>query len=133
PENNLFLVGDVDQSMYGFRGARPDEFIEYSKTRGIQRIALEDNYRSRPGILEIANNLIVNNTQRLDKKLVAHNQDTTESVGYTTNMNESVEAEDIVEDIKVQLESGRAPKDLAILYRTNAQSRALEDKLIVVG
>lgn len=133
PENNLFIVGDVDQSMYGFRGARPDEFIQYSKTKGMQRIALQDNYRSRPGILDVANNLIVHNTQRLDKKLVAHNQDMTECVAYTAAIDESAEARDIVEDVKVQIEAGRKHKELAVLYRTNAQSRALEDSLIMAG
>lgn len=131
PENNLFLVGDVDQSMYSFRGARPDEFITYAQSKGTQRIALEDNYRSRPAILDVANKLILNNSQRLDKKLVAHNQDITECISYESFPNESDESDGIAKDLLAQIESGRRPRDMAILYRTNAQSRALEDKLIM--
>lgn len=133
PQNNLLLVGDCDQSMYGFRGARPDEFINYANTRGMQRVALESNYRSNPAILDVANSLIVNNKQRLDKKLIAHKEDDSDCVGYTANKDEGAEANDIVSDIEAQINNGRKHKDLAILYRTNAQSRALEDKLILAG
>lgn len=135
PENNLFIVGDDDQSMYGFRGARPEQFIEFSSSfSGVQSIALEDNYRSNPAILEIANNLIKHNTKRIKKTLKAHKQDDSDCVALSVFKDETEEAKQVVEDIKIQIEKkGRNHKDIAILYRTNAQSRAIEDELIMAG
>jgi DNA helicase-2/ATP-dependent DNA helicase PcrA len=135
PEYNTFVVGDDDQSMYGFRGAQPEEFINFtSNYRGATQIALEDNYRSNPGILEVANNLIGNNTVRLTKSLRAHKQDASESVSYSMYNNENEEAKATTEEIKHLLEQeGFSPKQIAILYRTNAQSRAMEDQLILAG
>ena len=137
PENNLFIVGDDDQSMYGFRGAKPEEFINFSKNyRGSKSIALEDNYRSNPRILEVANSLIKNNKNRLIKVLKAHksgNSDDKDAMGYSRFSDENEEAKDVVEDIKTQIEKGRNYKQLSVLYRTNAQSRALEDGLIMAG
>jgi DNA helicase-2/ATP-dependent DNA helicase PcrA len=135
PEHNLFVVGDDDQSMYSFRGAKPEEFIEFTKNyRGAKQIALEDNYRSNPAILNVANNLIKHNTNRLVKTLKPHKQDNSDCVSYSRYKDEGAEAKDIAEDIKVQVEKkGRNHRDIAILYRTNAQSRAVEDALIMAG
>jgi DNA helicase-2/ATP-dependent DNA helicase PcrA len=135
PQNNLFIVGDDDQSMYGFRGARPDQFIYFSdQYKGTKQVALEDNYRSNPHILEVANSLIVNNTVRLLKRLKAHKKCDDQSVTYTSFGSEGAEAESTIKDIKIKIEQdGISPKDIAILYRTNAQSRSLEDRLIIEG
>ncbi len=133
--NNIFIVGDDDQSMYSFRGACPEEFIHFvDNYRGVRQIALEDNYRSNPGILDVANRLIANNTVRLDKRLKAHKVDASECVSYGHYENQDTEADATVREIKALVEKeGREPKSIAILYRTNAQSRAFEDKLIMAG
>lgn len=135
PEYNVFIVGDDDQSMYGFRGAKPEEFIHFTDNyRGAKQIALEDNYRSNPGILDVANKLIRNNTIRLDKSLRAHKKDNSDCVNYTSYASEESEAKGTVQEIKVLIEKEEyEPKKIAILYRTNAQSRALEDQLIIAG
>lgn len=135
PQNNLFIVGDDDQSMYGFRGARPDQFIYFSKQyRGTKQVALEDNYRSEPHILEVANNLIANNTERLQKRLKANKKSSGDAVTFHAYSSESAEAENTISDIKLKIEQeGVSPKDITILYRTNAQSRSLEDRLIIEG
>jgi DNA helicase-2/ATP-dependent DNA helicase PcrA len=135
PEYNTFVVGDDDQSMYGFRGAQPEEFINFTANyRGAQQIALEDNYRSNPGILDVANNLIRNNTVRLTKSLKAHKDDNSECVSYSQYGDEMEEAKATTEEIKHLIEQeGHSPKQIAILYRTNAQSRAMEDQLILAG
>ncbi len=135
PENNLFIVGDDDQSMYGFRGARPDQFINFQQTyKGTTQVALEDNYRSNPHILDTANNLIANNTVRLSKKLKANKQFDEECVTFNAYDSEGTEAEHVVEDIAIKInQDGLSPKSIAVLYRTNAQSRMLEDRLIIEG
>jgi DNA helicase II / ATP-dependent DNA helicase PcrA len=135
PEYNTFVVGDDDQSMYGFRGAKPEEFINFTGNyRGAKQIALEDNYRSNPGILNVANSLIKNNSVRLTKSLKAHKQDDSECVSYSAYSDETEEARGTVEEIKQLIDNeGYNPKQIAILYRTNAQSRAMEDQLIMSG
>lgn len=135
PENNIFMVGDADQAMYGFRGAKPEEFIAFAKNyKNTQLIPLEDNYRSNPHVLTVANSLIKNNKSRLDKKLKAHKQHDGDSVYFTPYKDESEEATHTIGDIKIKIEQeGVSPKDIAILYRTNAQSRSLEDRLIIEG
>ncbi|QPX71737.1 ATP-dependent DNA helicase [Bacillus phage SP8] len=135
PENNLFLVGDDDQSMYSFRGAKPEEFIDFTRTyKDAQQISMEDNYRSNPHILEVANNLIKNNQKRIPKKLVANKQHDDPCVSFEVYESDIEEAKKVVEEIKLQVEQGgKNPKDITILYRTNAQSRALEDYLIISG
>lgn len=135
PEYNIFLVGDDDQSMYSFRGAVPEEFIDFTKNyRGAQKIALEDNYRSNPGILDVANKLIRHNTVRLEKTLKANKVGPMDCVNYSHYKNEDAEASSVVQEIKTLVDKeGEEPKGIAILYRTNAQSRAFEDNLIMAG
>jgi DNA helicase-2/ATP-dependent DNA helicase PcrA len=135
PENNIFLVGDDDQSMYNFRGARPDLFINFSKEfKNVIQIPLEDNYRSKPKILQVANKLISKNTVRLLKKLKPHREDDSECVSYSKYDSESGEAQGTAQEIKELVEKEGIPyKKISILYRVNAQSRALEDALIVAG
>lgn len=135
PENNLFVVGDDDQSMYGFRGARPDQFIYFKDNfRNVQQIPLEDNYRSNPGILAAANRLISHNSERIIKELKAHRDGDMDTVMHSTYTDENEEAEGVVEEIKQMVEVDNIrPKSISILYRTNAQSRALEEHLILSG
>jgi len=135
PENNLFLVGDLDQSMYSFRGAKPEEFLHFAdRYSNAKRIPLEDNYRSNPAILAAANKLIQKNKSRLLKTLKAHKDDESDCVYYNRYETDSEEADSISKDIKIKIEQdGVSPKDIAILYRTNAQSRLLEEHLIIEG
>jgi len=135
PENNILVVGDDDQSMYSFRGAVPGEFIHLKeKMRGVQQMNMEDNYRSNPAILDTANLLIKNNTERLVKQLKAHKVDPVKCVNYSHYTDETEEAINIVKETSLLIEQeGIAPKSVAVLYRTNAQSKALEDQLIIAG
>jgi DNA helicase-2/ATP-dependent DNA helicase PcrA len=134
PENNVFVVGDDDQSMYSFRGARPDQFIHFNQAYPkVKTINLEDNYRSNPGILTAANQLIANNTERILKTLKANKKADDESIFCTTYKDEIDEARGVTEEVKSLMEDGVRAKQMAVLYRTNAQSRAFEDELIVSG
>lgn len=135
PENNLCFVGDCDQSMYSFRGARPDAFISLKASfKNMITIPLEDNYRSNPHILEAANRIIVNNVERLDKKLKAHKVDNSESVFFSAYSNEVEEAEGVANEIELLVNQDKIPYNkIAILYRTNAISQSIEDQLIIRG
>jgi DNA helicase-2/ATP-dependent DNA helicase PcrA len=135
PHYNVFLVGDDDQSMYSFRGARPEEFIHFGKHyKDTNMIPLEYNYRSVPGILDAANLLIANNKDRIAKKLRTHKLETQKAVVYSAYKDENDEAKATVQEIVNLVESdGYNHKQIAILYRTNAQSRAFEDQLIMAG
>lgn len=134
PQNNVFVVGDDDQSVYSWRGARPDLFINFKNTYPDAKIIkLETNYRSLPAILEAANTLIKCNTIRAIKTLVAFFKPKTESEGkpvvYSAE-DEDDEADIIVREIETLKKDGMNYKEVAVLYRTNAQSRALEDACI---
>lgn len=137
PHNNIFLVGDDDQSMYKFRGARPDEFVNFSKKyTNTQIINLENNYRSVPKILDIANNLISNNTIRIIKKLVPFKPDPgiNDTVTHTVVDDTEEEAKLVVEKIQQSIKhQNRVYNDFAVIYRTNAQSMAFEDEMVKNG
>jgi DNA helicase-2/ATP-dependent DNA helicase PcrA len=135
PENNIFLVGDDDQAMYSFRGAKPEEFISFQERFPEAKIIkLEINYRCDREILEKANTLIVNNEERLEKTLQFHKDSGEQSVFYHHYSDESDEAINIIAEIKHIVENENVSmKKVAILYRTNAQSRAFEDELIMAG
>lgn len=135
--HELYIVEGVvtHNSMYSFRGAKPEEFIDFTKTyQDAQQIAMENNYRSNPHILQVANNLIKNNEKRLPKQLIAHKENQDECVYFRTYKDEDEEARGVVESIKEDVDNnGKQPKQITILYRTNAQSRALEHHLITSG
>jgi len=134
PQNNLFYVGDDDQSMYAFRGAQPEQFIKIEeKYSNMQRVNLQINYRSKPDILNKANLLIANNTIRLEKKLIPHHTSEEKAVFYHHYQGPDDEAEGVVEEVMALNKEGVQYKDMAVLMRTNAQSRALEDSLILAG
>jgi DNA helicase-2/ATP-dependent DNA helicase PcrA len=127
---NLFVVGDDDQSIYGWRGAKIENIHQYSSDfPDSVTIRLEQNYRSTAGILKAANALIANNTGRLGKELWTDGGDG-EAINLYAAFNEHDEARYVVETIESALKTGLARSDIAILYRSNAQSRVLEEALL---
>ena len=127
---NLCVVGDDDQSIYGWRGANIRNILDFEKDfPNTQIIKLEQNYRSTKNILTAANAVISNNTQRKVKELWTDNQKGNVIHIHKAN-NEYDEGRYIVEKIDEIVSDGSDYKDCAVLYRTNAQSRALEEALI---
>ncbi|WP_343210047.1 DNA helicase PcrA [Anaerolentibacter hominis] len=133
-EHNLCVVGDDDQSIYKFRGANIQNILSFEKTYpDAVVIKLEQNYRSTQTILDAANEVIHNNTERKDKRLWTSN-DKGDLISYTQYENEYEEAEHIVQEIAERISKDNAEyRDFAILYRTNAQSRIFEEKFNVRG
>ncbi|MBO5489109.1 MAG: ATP-dependent helicase [Eubacterium sp.] len=133
PENNLFIVGDDDQSIYGFRGARPDIMLSFPKQYpGAERIVLGTNYRCSSYILKAGSNLIGYNKKRYDKKLRAE-KETGEKVHIKKCKTLSTEAEQMIQQIDSYHRSGMAYEDMAVLFRTNMQMRTLAGKLLERG
>ncbi|HLS03686.1 MAG TPA: 3'-5' exonuclease, partial [Actinomycetales bacterium] len=130
----LTVVGDADQSIYAFRGATIRNILEFEDDHPTARtILLEQNYRSTQNILSAANAVIQKNEGRRPKKLWTALGDGPKIVGYVAD-NEHDEARFVAEEIdRLGDSDGVRPGDVAIFYRTNAQSRALEDILIRVG
>ena len=126
--NNICVVGDDDQSIYGFRGANHNNILEFEKEFNAKVITLEINYRSTNQILKAANNLIQFNKKRYNKKLISAIGDGKE-VEVIENYNEMAEAELIAKRIKNLIDKGVNPKEIAILYRINALSRSIESGL----
>lgn len=128
---NLCVVGDADQSIYGWRGADMQNILDFKKDyQDAKVILLEQNYRSTKTILAAANRVIQNNRQRIEKNLWTDNQEG-ESIEYHRSNNEREEGYFIVEKIQqLQREKQRKLSEFAVLYRTNAQSRAVEDALL---
>ena len=124
---NLAVTGDPDQSIYGWRGANISNILEFEKDYPeVKVVRLEQNYRSTPRILSVADRLISNNTKRLRKSLFTENEDgpPVRMVAYPTQKEES---EDIADRILRQVESSdRRFRNFAVFYRINALSRALE-------
>jgi DNA helicase-2/ATP-dependent DNA helicase PcrA len=131
-EHNLCVVGDDDQSIYKFRGANIYNILNFEKEYpSATVIKLEQNYRSTKRILEAANEVISNNIGRKDKSLWTDNEEG-EPVHFTQFDHDYEEADSIVSEISRTVSSGEAAfNDFAILYRTNAQSRIFEEKLIL--
>jgi len=128
--SNLTIVGDDDQSIYGWRGANPGNMLRLSHDYpNIHTIRLEQNYRSTFNIISAANTVINNNTTRLGKKLWTE-KDKGELITIYTASSELDEAQYIIEKIQFWIKSGKKLKDLAILYRSNAQSRIIEEQLL---
>ena len=126
---NLAVVGDDDQSIYGWRGARIENILNFKdQFSNVKFIKLEQNYRSTDEILNAANELISHNKNRLGKSLTSMNGGG-EKIEILHSSEESIEAAKIAEAIKKLLSSGVAPSQIAVLYRVNALSRALEEGL----
>jgi DNA helicase-2/ATP-dependent DNA helicase PcrA len=129
-QGHLFIVGDDDQSIYGWRGARVENIQSFqSHYQGAKLIRLEQNYRSTGNILNAANALINNNPSRLGKQLWTEGSDG-DPVNLYAAFNEIDEARFVVERIRQCLDEGFARSEMAILYRTTAQSRLFEEALI---
>lgn len=130
PGTSLMVVGDDDQSIYGWRGARIENIQQFEQDfSDAQTIRLEQNYRSTASILKAANALIAHNQGRLGKELWTEGQDGEPLTLYAA-FNEHDEARYIVERIQEAVRGGLARRDIAILYRSNAQSRVLEEALL---
>ncbi len=126
---NICVVGDDDQSIYSWRGADITNILDFEKDYpGCTTVKLEENYRSTPKILQRAWNVVKNNTGRVPKQLWTSNEDKG-NINVFQNMNENDEAARVADMILINRESGYKLSDFAVFYRTNAQSRALEDAL----
>ena len=132
-EANLTAVGDDDQSIYGWRGARVENIDAYKKSHDqSETIRLEQNYRSTSVILNAANALIENNQERLGKNLWTDSKEG-ELITLYQAYSEQDEARFIAEVIKGWMNSGELYKDCAVVYRSNAQSRAIEEALLRIS
>jgi DNA helicase-2/ATP-dependent DNA helicase PcrA len=128
--STLFAVGDDDQSIYSWRGARVENMQAFEKDFSHARLLkLEQNYRSTATILKAANKLIANNNARLGKDLWTDGEDG-EHIGVYMAYNETDEARYVIDRIKQAPEQGKPFNDYAILYRVSAQSRVLEEALM---
>ena len=131
---NLAVTGDPDQSIYGWRGANIRNILEFEKDYpAVNVVRLEQNYRSTKSILRVADQLISNNRQRKEKKLITENAegDQTRLVTFPSPQDEGF---DIADSIALAVQKGeRRPRDYAILYRANYLSRSLEHSLRSVG
>lgn len=131
---NICVVGDESQSIYAFRGADISNILDFEKEYDSAKIIkLEQNYRSTKTILNAANAVINNNTSKIDKNLWTEN-DEGEKIKYFTSKNEYEEVDYIVDKIDAMCRTGKYTyKDFALLYRTNAQSRVIEDVFMRAG
>ncbi|MFC1553153.1 ATP-dependent helicase [candidate division KSB1 bacterium] len=127
--SSLFVVGDPDQSIYGFTGTRPDLMYDVQNLSShVKQYILSLNYRSTPQILKACQNLIQHNEKRTEKEFRTENKDG-DDVIIIESSSEEGEAINIVNEIKELLERGFKHSDIAILYRCNFQSRILEEYL----
>lgn len=133
PENNLMVVGDDDQSIYSWRGAVPEYMLNFEQKFGARVIRMEKNYRCPKFVGRIANPLIATNVKRLEKTLDAQKDEEGELTIFD-NYDFEEEANAVLEYIQSLPEfQNKQYNEIAILYRTNAQSRAIEDALINAG
>ena len=124
---NIFVVGDNDQAIYAFRGANYKNILNFEKDYpDCKTILLEENYRSTKTILNAANSVIKNNKLRKDKNLWSNNEEG-ELIKYIRTDGEKEEADYVAKEIKKLINEGVNPVDIAVLYRTNAQSRVMEE------
>ena len=127
---NICVVGDADQSIYGWRGADMQNILDFEKDYPEAKVVLlEENYRSTKTILQAANEVIRNNRNRRPKNLWTQNEDGEEIVYYRAN-DEQDEALFVARTINQLSREGHSHKDFAVLYRTNAQSRTVEEALL---
>ena len=131
--NNLCVVGDDDQSIYGWRGANIRNILEFSNHfETCKTVKLETNYRSTNPILEAANTLIEHNSTRLGKKLTSHKGQGSD-VKLLHSLDESMEAKSIAYEIQELIKKRTDPEEIAVLYRINALSRSLEEGFTKAG
>ena len=129
---NICAVGDGDQNIYSWRGANVQNILNFEKDyAGARTILLEENYRSTQIILAVANAVIKKNTVRKEKNLYTKNSEG-DKISLIENYDEGGEARAIGERIKGLIESGTDPESIAVLYRANFQSRALEEAFLLM-
>ncbi len=127
---NICVVGDPDQSIYGFRGSNYRNIMNFEHDyKNTKTILLEQNYRSTKNILGAANDIIKNNKNRKEKKLWTDN-DTGYKIKYKRCSDEKEEASYVVSNVKKLIKEGEKLEEIAILYRTNAQSRNIEEAFL---
>ena len=129
---SVFAVGDDDQSIYAFRGAHVGNMSDFERDFRPELIRLEQNYRSCGNILDAANALIAHNTGRLGKNLWT-DQGRGEPIRVVEALSDAAEAQWIVSEIETLVGEGARRQDVAVLYRSNAQSRVLEHALFTAG
>lgn len=130
PRRNLFVVGDDDQSIYGFRGATISNILEFERDfPSTQVVKLEQNYRSTGTILDAAHSVIEKNKSRKPKKLWTASE-AGERIRTFIGYDENMEAEFIAAEIQRLATQGNKYSEIAIIHRTNAQTRALEEALV---
>ncbi|HJL55811.1 MAG TPA: 3'-5' exonuclease, partial [Candidatus Paceibacterota bacterium] len=126
-DNNICVVGDVDQNIYSWRGADIENLLDFeNKYKNTKTLLLEEKYRSTKNILEASNSVIKKNKKRKEKNLFTKNEDG-EKLSLFCALNENHEAQFITLKSKELIESGVEPKEIAVLYRANFQSRILEE------
>ena len=127
---NIFVVGDNDQAIYAFRGANYKSILNFEKDYPeAKSVVLEENYRSTKTILNAANDVIKNNKERKSKNLWS-NKPVGDKITYKLVGTEKEEASFVADEIKSLLEQGVKEEDIAVLYRTNAQSRVVEEYML---
>ena len=132
-EKNIFLVGDDWQGIYSFRNANLNNFLQFTSKYPLAKVVkIETNYRSTQHIVNAANAVVRNNEKRLDKTCVSNN-DAGRKINFFHLDDEYAEANKIVAIIKEAVERGCKPEEIAILYRTNFQARAIEQELVRSG
>jgi len=127
---NICVVGDIDQNIYSWRGADIKNVLQFEREfAGAKTILLEENYRSTKTIIAASNEIISKNKNRIDKDVFTNNQ-TGEKITLYAAMTAQDEAEYIALKAKTLIEEGTNPSDIAVLYRTNFQSRILEESFL---
>ena len=130
PENNLFVVGDDDQSIYRFRGARPEIMLHFDKDYpNAKKIVLKENYRSTANIVDASLRLIGHNAERFQKEIHAAGSSGA-AVEFAVFEDQRAENRKIIEEIRDHVEGSGMYSDIAILFRTNTQPRLLMEQLM---
>lgn len=133
PNCNVCVVGDDSQSIYSFRGALIDNILQFKNSFPEAKLfKLTKNYRSTSNIVNIAGTLIKKNSKRIPKEVVSVSGDGAK-INLFSSYSANIEAQAVAARIKLLIDSGENPENIAILYRTNAQSRILEDTIRVMG
>lgn len=133
PQNNIFVVGDIDQCIYSWRNATIENLLEFDTAYpSAKTIVLAHNYRSTKTIVAAANQIIEKNVNRKEKHAVTENPDG-EPIRLHASRNAEGEAAWVAREVRSAMRAGIAPEDIAVLFRTNFQSRALEEAFLSEG
>lgn len=133
PHGNLMLVGDDDQCIYEWRGARPNNMQHFVEEYGARVLRLDRNYRSTPAIVERAALHIAHNTQRMEKHPYAKRHHRGDDPVLAIHGDGEAMAESIARDLRRRLDAGESPRQMAVLYRTNRMAQVLEPALVAYG